>query len=211
LTHKEIVICKDASRERKGLCYNCEEKFRPGHKCKAQDFLLIGDEGEDSDPAEFQDDESKLEVDEVNATMPEISLYALDGKLNPKTLKITGKFATYNVNVLIDGESTDKFIRASVATKLGLSILAIKSFGVLVGNGDTLFCDNICIDAPLKLQVNVFKLDIYVLRIKGSDVVLVIQWFELLGPIWINNNDLTMEFTWEWHKVKLTGESQLNM
>lgn len=28
-------------RREKGLCYNCDEKFHVGHKCKAKQLLMI--------------------------------------------------------------------------------------------------------------------------------------------------------------------------
>ena len=36
------------ARREKGLCFHCEEKFQPGHKCKKQlNILLVHDEDED--------------------------------------------------------------------------------------------------------------------------------------------------------------------
>lgn len=39
LSHEEML-----TRREKGLCYNCDEKFHPGHKCKTHFFLLVVEE-----------------------------------------------------------------------------------------------------------------------------------------------------------------------
>jgi hypothetical protein len=56
-----------ADRRRQGLCYNCEEKFMPGHRCKRLFMLEIV-------PDDYDDD-----YDKATAEEPAISLHALTG------------------------------------------------------------------------------------------------------------------------------------
>jgi hypothetical protein len=56
-----------ADRHRQGLCYNCEEKFMPGHRCKRFFMLEIV-------PDDYDDD-----YDQATAEEPAISLHALAG------------------------------------------------------------------------------------------------------------------------------------
>ncbi|GAV89746.1 hypothetical protein CFOL_v3_33159 [Cephalotus follicularis] len=51
------------ARRDKGLCYNCDEKFHPGHKCKAKVFLLLTESGEDSE-VHYEDSEREASDDE---------------------------------------------------------------------------------------------------------------------------------------------------
>lgn len=47
LTHEEML-----TRREKGLCYNCDEKFSQGHKCKGRFFLLVAIDDDDDVPGE---------------------------------------------------------------------------------------------------------------------------------------------------------------
>lgn len=38
---KKLSTSQLQEQREKGLCYNCNEKFLPGHKCKGKDFLLV--------------------------------------------------------------------------------------------------------------------------------------------------------------------------
>ena len=48
------------------------------------------------------------------------------------------------------------------------------------------------------------------LPIQGADVVLGIQWLELLGPVITNYKLLIMEFQWKGKVVQLVRELQIN-
>lgn len=42
---KRLTYAEMRARREKGLCYNCNETFKPDHKCKTQElFQLVGDE-----------------------------------------------------------------------------------------------------------------------------------------------------------------------
>ncbi len=65
------------ARRDKGLCYNCDEKFAPRHRCKTQQVFLL----------ETIVDDGALEHDEQDQeyliSQPEISLHALSSVANP--------------------------------------------------------------------------------------------------------------------------------
>nr|KYP48232.1 hypothetical protein KK1_030116 [Cajanus cajan] len=44
LPFKHLTPAELASRREKGLCYNCNEKFSAGHRCKGSALLLIADD-----------------------------------------------------------------------------------------------------------------------------------------------------------------------
>lgn len=62
-----------AERRAKGLCYNCDEQYEPGHQCKKLFWLEISDEETMTQEA---------------ADEPEISLHAITGKQNAKTMQL---------------------------------------------------------------------------------------------------------------------------
>ncbi|MCI02593.1 retrovirus-related pol polyprotein from transposon opus, partial [Trifolium medium] len=86
------------ARRDKGLCYNCDERFQPGHRCKRQFHLLIV-EPEDSISTEVVSALQTLEGDDpVEQDLPDpdpdpaqISLHALMGHTIPQTLRVMGQ------------------------------------------------------------------------------------------------------------------------
>ena len=95
-------------RRKKGFCFNCDEKFQPGHHCKsAKLFLLEGlcpFQGPSSNVQLVELDDSNIVLSpdsdmshlvsvesEHNMVEPEITLYALLGSLRMRlTSKING-------------------------------------------------------------------------------------------------------------------------
>jgi hypothetical protein len=81
----------------KGLCYNCDEKYFPGHKCKEQNiFMAISEDVSEEDveaplvsvSPEPTDITPPLDPPEVE---PVISLNALTGFSAPQTLMCVSK------------------------------------------------------------------------------------------------------------------------
>lgn len=113
-------------RREAGLCYNCEEKFTPGHRCKRL-FLLLS-------PSE--DDDSACEDNDV-PNPPSISLYSLTG-INPRAaqvMQLSVRVADTIMLALLDSGSTHNFITPKAARRAGISVQACNGFKVLVANG----------------------------------------------------------------------------
>ena len=83
-------------RQLKGLCYNCDEKYFPGHKCEEQNlFMAISEDiskedvetpfvSESAESTDITPPSDPLEVE------PVISLNTLTGFSAPQTLKLIG-------------------------------------------------------------------------------------------------------------------------
>jgi hypothetical protein len=89
LTRTEMVEC-----QLKGLYYNCDEKYFPGHKCKEQNIFMaifedIQEEDDDTPPMP-----ESLEIPDIippsnpPEVEPIISLNAINGFSTPQTLKL---------------------------------------------------------------------------------------------------------------------------
>ena len=82
-------------RRDRGLCYNCDDKWGPSHKCKAARLFVM--EGEDSDgegmlttgTTDGKDGSLMKEV-LADGVEPEISIHALCGSPNPKNHEVCG-------------------------------------------------------------------------------------------------------------------------
>ncbi|GAV60739.1 RVP_2 domain-containing protein, partial [Cephalotus follicularis] len=174
-------------------CYKCDEKFFLRHKFKAKFFLNISDPIEDCErKQEVLEDEL---IDCPYEGFPKISLHALVGQVNHITLIITRRVKKFKLQTLIDDGSTHNFMEEKISRKLGLDILFTKPFKVLVDNGHTLLCSKKVLQVPLSLQAHSFKIDFFILPIKGAELVIGIQLLETLQDIITNRKLLTMQFT----------------
>lgn len=76
----------------KGLCYNCDEKLTPNHKCKTQWLYLMDgswprQEGSGEDEPDSEEDwEPESNIDATT----QVSLYAVLGEPTPQTMWIKG-------------------------------------------------------------------------------------------------------------------------
>jgi hypothetical protein len=181
------------ARREKGLCYNCDDKYVQGHRCKRSFHILIANPEHAStsdDPLThlllenqtvFQPD-NELTPDPVTDSA-QISLHALMGHTIPQTLRVLSLLKNSLVVVLIDSGSTHNFIQDRVAKQLGLPTNQAQSFQVLVGNGEELKCDTICQQLDLLVGSHQFCVDLFVLPLSGADIVLGVQWLKTLGPV----------------------------
>jgi len=130
-----------------GLCYICDEKFNPGHRCTTSRFLLL-----------FDDSDTTLETVEnapTNTKFPNtihfhLSPQALTDNTSPKTLKFTRTIHNLPVN-------------------------PSPPLSVMVGNEAFIQCQGICPLVGISLQTSTFTIPFYLLPIEGADVVLGIE------------------------------------
>ncbi|KAL0355638.1 UNVERIFIED_CONTAM: Transposon Ty3-G Gag-Pol polyprotein [Sesamum radiatum] len=104
-------------RRRRNLCYNCDELFRLGYKCKQQFmyFLLAEDEVREDD----EDDEPHIAATDEDMT---ISVNALNGNTDFTTFRVKGRAYGQDIEILIDGGSTHCFLDVEAASRLGCAL-----------------------------------------------------------------------------------------
>ena len=199
-------------RRDKGLCYNCDDKWAPGHKCKsARLFIMECDESSDdevpkSEVAEGRASKSKEETPIVEIE-PGISIHALVGSPNPKTMRFLGHICGRAVVILVDTGSTHNFMDPSVIQRAHLPSNPTEGLSVKVANGQAVRSEGSCAAVPLHMQGNLYTIDFYILTLGGCDIVLGVQWLQTLGPILWDFSRLQMEFS-VWDKPrKLQGMS----
>ncbi|XP_062080683.1 uncharacterized protein LOC133785470 [Humulus lupulus] len=190
----------------KGLCFTCDEKYSFGHKCKNRVLILCtqGDEEEEEAMAQTEQGDT---YDVEEGLTDEVSLNSLSNSTNPRIFRIIAQHGTEPLEVLIDTGSNNNFIQEALAARLGLACEDTKRFKVYMGNGNSLWCSQLCKEVELILQGHKFSVDLYVLPIWGLDVVLGMQWLQTLGPCIHDHRALTMEFKWQGNVVKLAGSS----
>jgi hypothetical protein len=174
---KKISWEEMQKRREKGLCFNCNERYIPGHRCAVPHVFII-----EADPEEEEEIEG-VAVETAGEQDPQISLHALTGYTGPKTMRVSAQIGIRTILILIDSGSTHNFIDQKIAKVLGLPITPIKEFCVTVANGERLSCKEKYVDVKLRVQGLTFSVTLFSLPLTGLDVVLGVQWLEKLGPV----------------------------
>jgi hypothetical protein len=120
--------------DKKGLCFNCDNKYSKGHKCNEMKLFYINCEKEDYKELE-PPEEPNLEE-----TTPTISCHALADINTTQTLKIPGYIKKKKVTILIDYGSTHNFINYKVAKYLNRFVCPAPEFQVMIAYGGTRNC-----------------------------------------------------------------------
>ena len=183
----------------KGLCFNCDEKFAPGHRCKNL-FLIEGCWPEEDSGEEIGDIKEKEDNDEL-----EISLHAMAGSSTPQTMQIHGVINQQSLVVLINSGSTHNFIEERLAEKLGLTYNMEERFNVKVACGERISCKGRCIGVQVRIQGVTLDIDFYLLPLEGYKVVLGAQWLRTLGMIEWDFSKLLMRFQYGGKRISLQG------
>lgn len=195
IVRKMLTIEERKERSAKGLCFNCDESYSPGHKCKGRLFQMDADQ---TGLVELVDQPEESEVEEIvdpSVTTIEISLQALSGSFNPLTIMVKGWVLGRPLIILIDSGSTHNFVQESVVARLGYEVEALPAFKMFIGSGEHLVCKDVCRLVENSLQNTVVTKDLFVLPMGGANIVLGIQWLDKLGAATTNYRDLSMEFT----------------
>lgn len=89
---KMLTKAEMAARREKGLCYNCDEKYSPGHDCKNINYFMTmsGDEELTYLHANGVDGEAEELTEEVIMEETELSLNTLNGGNVVTTMRFTG-------------------------------------------------------------------------------------------------------------------------
>ncbi|XP_075665366.1 uncharacterized protein LOC142635031 [Castanea sativa] len=203
-------------RRKLGLCYNCDEKWQMGHKCKgAKLFLLEGwDVGVEHklgvQLVELEDDGVVLEHQatekQEDMTLPaEITLYALVGSPASQTMMVKGRILNQEVVYLIDSGSTNNFLDATELPTLQLHFDTSQVLEVKVADESIVQTLGVCHGVTIFMQRYNFVVDFNVLHLGGCAVVLGTQWLSTLGEISWDFKLLTMKFSYLGKRVLLQG------
>lgn len=196
-----LSVAEQTERRAKGLCFNCDEQFKPGHRCKAPQLLLLD--------ADIDDKDEQAEAFEEFLETVEVSLKALTGATPQNTMRLKGTLKKHGVTILIDSGSTHNFLNPSLAKQCGCPVTTTTQFQVTVADGGVISSSGKCSHVPVNIQGFQFHLDFFLLPVSGCDIVLGAEWLRSLGAILWDFSKLTMQFTWKGQTVQLTGYDSL--
>jgi hypothetical protein len=195
LTRAEMVECQF-----KGLCYNCDERYFSGHKCKEQNiFMAISKDISEEDvetplvpeSPEITDITPPSDPPEVESI---ISLNALTGFSAPQTLKLISYIKHQKVIILVDSGSTHNFICCHISQETHCYIHVINNFQIMISNGGSMKCGGCCENVHLQTGDYHLKSHMFAIDMGGCDIVLGADWLRTLGPILMDFKALNMQF-----------------
>eukprot|EP00253_Pinus_taeda_P019183 PITA_19183 len=198
-----------AERRKQGLCYYCDEKYSPGHKCKEPKFFQIDptdySSTEEDPPLEEHEPLEEDNRQDIVSDEPVISLHALAGISSPQTLKIRGFIKHRPVVVLIDTGSTHNFIHQKVAETVHFFVQVVSNFQVQIADGGTMKCEGRCENFKLQMGDYQLKTHMFAIHMGGCNIVLGADWLRTLGPITMDFQELYMSFKQNNHTHTLRG------
>jgi hypothetical protein len=190
LVFKKLTPAEMDDWRAKGLCFNCDEQFVRGHRCKRLFYIQSADD-EDEPLEEFQE-----------AT---ISLLAVTGIPTSDTMQVALRIGDRNLVALLDSGSMHNFIHEELASVVGIPFSSDRRLGVTVATGDKVTCRGLLKHAAITIDKKHFFVDIHAIPLGGFDVVLTMRFLKTLGPILWDFNTQWMLFWHLDHRVEWTG------
>ena len=154
-------------RRADGLCYNCDEKFVAGHRCKKLFVIeVVG----------FDDTEEPAAAAAISATddAPGISLHAISGvrARGCQTMKVRISIAGVTGVALLDSGSSHNFIDVNMAQRAGVRLIPCPNLSVTVANGDRVASPGKALAQSFHIGNEAFDIDFYALPLGAYDMVL---------------------------------------
>ena len=194
LVFKRLTPAEMDERRAKGLCFNCDEKFARGHRCKRLFYIQSADAEEE----QFEDFQEA-----------QISLLAVTGIPTSDTMQVTLRIGDRDLVALLDSGSTHNFIHEELATIVGLPFSSNRRLGVTVANVDKVTCRGLLQQAAITIDKERFVVDLHAFRLGVFDIVLGTRFLKTLGPILWDFTTQWMSFWHSDHRVEWSGLGSL--
>jgi hypothetical protein len=208
---QKLTRAEMAERQLKGLCYNCDDKYFPGQKCKEQKIFMAISKDISEEDVETPLVSESPEITDITPPSdppkvePVISLNALTGFSALQTLKLISYIKHREVIILVDSGSTHNFIHHHIAQKTHCYIHAVNNFQIMIANGGSKKCGGRYENVRLQIGDYHLKSHMFSIDMGGCDIVLGADWLRTLGPILMDFKALTMQFDQEGHQYKFQG------
>ncbi|XP_024024262.1 uncharacterized protein LOC112092399 [Morus notabilis] len=184
-------------RRAKGLCFRCDERFSPGHRCKNRQLqvLLVAEDGtEEDEESSEEEDPPPAQGGRATAEAAAVSLNSMRGLVSSKTMKLRGYLGTREVIVLIDSGASHSFISLSLVDELAIPTEETASHEIQVGNGMTFRQQGRCRNVRLEIQGHELVENFFPFELGSADVILGVTWLGTLGEVRANWSEFTMKF-----------------
>ncbi|KAI5443720.1 hypothetical protein KIW84_012394 [Lathyrus oleraceus] len=138
-----------------------------------------------------------------------LSLNSMKGANSLGTLRFLGKYGKLQVQILIDGESSDNFVQLRIAHFLKLLVEPAPCFKVLVENGQTMTAEGVVTQLRVVIQNHEMLITAYLLPVVGADLILGTAWLATLGPHVADYSALTLKLFHKGNFITLQGDTSM--
>ncbi|XP_071674258.1 uncharacterized protein [Lolium perenne] len=183
---KRLTAAEQLERRRQGLCFNCDEKYAPGHTC-ARLFYL--------------------------ETVDNADVEALTAELAAATVTEAGVTTYAPVDASAFVVSLHAMAGIKTAKTMSLPPAGSEKYSVTVANGDRLTCQGVARQVPVLVGDEPFSIDCVGIDLGCYDFILGLDFLSTLGPILWDLDVLSLIFWREggrrvhWTGVGSTGTS----
>jgi hypothetical protein len=187
---KRLTLEEMAARRQAGLCFNCDEPFSRGHKCK----LLFDITAINSYDTDDSDNSFMMMIGTPNAAVHGCT-----------PMYLTGVIVGTGVFILVDTGATHNIIDINVARLIALREQCIDTT-ILVGSGNEVTCQAASFSTLLRVDDEVFTIDAFLLDIGNDiDVVLGTPWLASLGRLTWDFTTMDLQYHDRGRPVTLTS------
>ncbi|GKV33977.1 hypothetical protein SLEP1_g42408 [Rubroshorea leprosula] len=191
-------------KKRKGLCFLCDEKYTPGHRCAKKGLYNLEIQATDEEiDVENDEMEETQSLNQLSTIEPRISIHPLTGEQAYNTLKVIGFVKKRPILILIDSGSTHNFLDVRLAKKLDCITDRVKPYQVNMADGNQIKRAEWCKSFEWKVQNLVFSTEVLLLPLSEYDLILGIQWLEPLGKVLWDFSKRTLQFMYQGQMVQL--------
>ena len=166
---KKISQAEMQDKKEKKLCYYCDEKYEPRHKCEMRQIYLL--EGKEDGDIIGENDEPIGQEEE-----PLVSVHAIVGATSHQTMRIRDNIKKKVIIILIDSRSTHNFLDVIVVKRTGCVVQQNKPLMVAMADGTKIASTATCKQLVWSMQDKEFKSDMRLIPLERCDMVLGIQW-----------------------------------
>jgi hypothetical protein len=200
-----------AEHKLKLLCYNCDGKYFPRHKCKEQNIYMAI--LEDVLEEEVKAPLVSMSLEPTDMTPPSdppkvepvISINDLTRFSAPQTIKLIGYINHRKFIILVDSGSTHNFIHYHIVQETNCYICAVNNFQIMIANGGSMKYRGRCENVHLQIGEYHLKSHMFSINMGSCDITLGAEWVRNLGPILMDFKELTMQFDQEGQQYKFQG------
>lgn len=209
-TQNRNTIIQQAKQNQ--VCYKCREPWVPDHRqvCKmsqkAQVQALQATEEENAEiiyVTDFEDPDLEQMVPPSDNAVLQVSLHAAMGIGAMKnTFILTVNVGKTVATALVDSGSTSTFVSPDMAAKLPVAPTPNSKIKVLVASGGELWSEFTSRNCPYEIQGTKLHDTFRVLKLKGYDMILGVDWLKKYSPV-------LMDFIKMEMRINVTPQTQV--
>ena len=170
---KQLTPTEMQAKRDKGLCYNCDEPYFFGHKCKKmQVYVKIWEEDMGKEEIEHSVEDATTDNPSMSVPEPGISLHALSGHIPFQTLVLQGQSKKIPISILVNLGSTHNLLDPRIAKQVGCHLLPTNNMMVTVADGSKVCSKAICPQFAWSVDGEQFVADMRILPLGGYHMIL---------------------------------------